>query len=325
MKFLLYIFIFCFAGLSAKEEPLPYLTSECDTLALVDGMVNAYNGKLVQIDQDIEIQGSDPLEMTRYYDGGHHFESEFGYGVGCTYPAMLRVLFTDDKIYASVEMRMGCEVLFELKKDKSKGKRYYSGTVSKEYYKTGYTNCCEALLRGEPSIYAMRIEVDGDTAIVHLGNGAKRHYAFYEHSYENGTYYLLQLEERSNGNRRHFSYFFDKGLFRLKRIWTANKDESLTLNWLDFDYNKIHVNVKGSNGQTAHYVTNVEKGKAKKGNAFSSYEVTFRQALLSEASRDNYPAVLYESIKRTHYTGTLFSFNKVTKPYGQGLEIEYNS
>jgi hypothetical protein len=42
-----------------------------DTLALIDGVINAYNGKLVQIDQDIKIQGSDPLEMTRFYDGGH--------------------------------------------------------------------------------------------------------------------------------------------------------------------------------------------------------------------------------------------------------------
>ena len=95
-------------------------------------------------------------------------------------------------MYASVEMRMGCEVLFELKKDKSKGKRYYEGTVSKDYFKTGYTNCCEALLRGEPSIYAMRIELNEDSAIVHLGNGSKRHYDYYKSDYSMGTYYLLQ-------------------------------------------------------------------------------------------------------------------------------------
>ena len=82
MKNLILIFLFCSATLSAKEPELPYLTSESDTLALIDGVVNAYNGRLVQIDQDIEIQGSDPLEMTRFYDGGHHFDSEFGYGVG---------------------------------------------------------------------------------------------------------------------------------------------------------------------------------------------------------------------------------------------------
>ena len=92
------------------------MTSECDTLALVEGVVNAYNGKLVQIDQDIEIQGQDPLEMTRYYDGGHHFDSEFGYGIGCSYPALLKFFWNGDKAYASIELRMGCEVLFRAQK-----------------------------------------------------------------------------------------------------------------------------------------------------------------------------------------------------------------
>jgi hypothetical protein len=69
MKKFLLIFIFLSAFLSAKEQEAPYLTSERDTLALVEGVVNAYNGKLVQIDQDIEIQGSDPLERTIFGSG----------------------------------------------------------------------------------------------------------------------------------------------------------------------------------------------------------------------------------------------------------------
>ncbi len=48
MKKFLLIFLFFCAFLSAKEEEPPYLTSESDTLALVEGVVNAYNGKLVQ-------------------------------------------------------------------------------------------------------------------------------------------------------------------------------------------------------------------------------------------------------------------------------------
>ncbi|MEI8365655.1 MAG: hypothetical protein WCF65_04470 [Parachlamydiaceae bacterium] len=44
---------------------------------------------MVQKDLDIQIQGSDPLELNRYYDGGHHFESEIGYGVGLSCPLLL--------------------------------------------------------------------------------------------------------------------------------------------------------------------------------------------------------------------------------------------
>ncbi len=62
------------------------------------------------------MQGSDPLEMTRYYDGGHPFEGEFGYGIGCSYPALLHFFQNGDKCYVSLELRMGAEVLCEVKK-----------------------------------------------------------------------------------------------------------------------------------------------------------------------------------------------------------------
>jgi hypothetical protein len=109
VRTLILLLLFCCSNLlSAKEVETPYITSERDTLALVDGVINAYNGKLVQIDQDIQIQSSDPLEMTRFYDGGHHFIAEFGYGVGCSYSALLHYFQTnEDKMYAAVELRMG--------------------------------------------------------------------------------------------------------------------------------------------------------------------------------------------------------------------------
>ena len=302
------------------------MTSERDTLALIEGVVNAYNGKLVQIDQDIEIQGSDPLEMTRYYDGGHHFDSEFGYGVGCSYPAILRFSWNGKKSLASLELRMGCEVLFEVKKDKNKRKEHLGGGgVSKDYFKSGYTNCCEALLHGEPSIYAMHMEAFTDQAIVTLGNGTKRYYDPYTTDLDGSLVYLLRLEERSNGNRRHFSYNNDKGPFQLKRIWTTNREGNLTLNWLDFDDQNLHMKVKGSNGQEAHYVKQVEKGKAKGGNVFSGYETKFTKVLLREASSDNYPATQYDVIKRARYSNTIFSVCKVRKVNGQFLEVEYDS
>jgi hypothetical protein len=175
MQILILLLLCCFNFLSAKEADSPYITSERDTLALVDGVINAYNGKLVQIDQDIEIQSSDPLEMTRFYDGGHHFIAEFGYGIGCSYPALLHYFQTnDDKMYAAVELRMGCEILFKLK---SNGKHHASGEVSKKHLESGYTNCCEALLHGEPSVYAMKLEMTREEAILDLGNGTKRYYS----------------------------------------------------------------------------------------------------------------------------------------------------
>ena len=88
-KYLFSILLFLSSLLSAEQSITPYLTSENDTLSLVEGIVNAYNGKLVQIDKDIEIQGAEPFELIRYYDGGHHFISQCGYGVGLSFPIVL--------------------------------------------------------------------------------------------------------------------------------------------------------------------------------------------------------------------------------------------
>ena len=66
----LFPFLFLSTILSAGDSITPYLTSENDTLSLVDGVVNSYNGKLVQVDKDLEVQGSEPIDLMRYYDGG---------------------------------------------------------------------------------------------------------------------------------------------------------------------------------------------------------------------------------------------------------------
>jgi hypothetical protein len=59
--------LFCwFTSISAEHTIVPYLTSENDTLSLIDETVDVFNGKLVQIDKDIEIQGSHPFELVRY-------------------------------------------------------------------------------------------------------------------------------------------------------------------------------------------------------------------------------------------------------------------
>ena len=134
----------------------------------------------------------------------------------------------------ALSLEWAAKFFFELKKDKSKGKKVFTGGVAKEYFKSGYTNCCEALLRGEPSIYAMHVEISPEKAVLDLGNGTKRHYKHYIDRFNEGSYYLLQLEELGNRNRRHFSYTYTNGVFRLKRIWTTNRDDSLTLNWLEF-------------------------------------------------------------------------------------------
>ncbi|HRD56268.1 MAG TPA: DUF6531 domain-containing protein [Parachlamydiaceae bacterium] len=137
-------------GLSGEQ--LPYFTSENDALSLVEGIVNVYNGKLVQKNSDVQILGSKPFEINRYYDSGHHFKSHLGYGVGLSTPLLLKFNKKGKKRNLTFEQRTGFAISCTVKKVfGKKEKSYYKGTVDKKFFKSGYTNCSEALLNGEPS------------------------------------------------------------------------------------------------------------------------------------------------------------------------------
>jgi hypothetical protein len=318
MQYLILLIIVFTACVSGEE--LPYLTSECDSLSLIEGIVNAYNGKIVQVDHDFTVPGSDPLHMTRTYDGGHHFDSEFGYGIGCSYPALIRTTVSDDKIYAYVEMRQGLEILCRLHKEKGK----YVGKLAKEYYKTGFTNCSDTLLNGESSLYALSMVIDNTKAIVTLGDGTKRHYSLIAGGSLKESYFRLNLEERNNGNRRHFAYTSPSFPFSLEKIWTTNKDESLVLNYLNYFYQNNFIYVLGSNKQTSSYCIHYEKGKVRRGNIFRGFSADNVRELLSVSTTNFYPEVYYEYSTNSKSLNTLFSLTKIHTKDGKFLEVKYD-
>jgi hypothetical protein len=234
-KILLTFFLFIFALVCAEEEITPYLSSECDSLSLVDGVVNTYNGKFVQIDRDIEIKGSDPLHLIRFYDGGHNYRGEYGYGVGFGYP--LELIFNPKKKKKNLSVdnhRMGAKIVCTVFKSKGKREEWYSGNVDPDFFELGYINNCQAQLSGEPSLCLMEVEGNQNYFDVYPGDGSRRHYQHYR-SKKTVNYYRLVLEERPNGNRRHYEYHSGNSL-HLKKIKTTNSSGSLTFNWISFSY-----------------------------------------------------------------------------------------
>ena len=238
-RLFLIFFVFISSITTAEEAITQYLTSENDSLSLVEGVVNAYNGKLVQIDKDIEIQGIDALEVTRYYDGGHHFVSDYGYGVGLSFPL---TLIYETNLHTKnlwVELRGGSQIPFTVNKSKKK----FWGKIDSDFLKTDYTNCCEGLLRGETDISAMSVYGNKDTLIVDQGNGLKRHYQYFKKT-SNKRHYRLTKEERQNGNFRYFDYTKDNSStpkricstlykFREKRVCEINARTAASLLILD--------------------------------------------------------------------------------------------
>lgn len=325
----MYKIIFCllvsiYSIASATDLSItPYLTSECNSLALVDDLVNTCNGKLVQIDQDIYIDGTHPLSIMRYYDGGHHYESSFGYGFGLSIPVLLHFFPYIDKSNVSVEQRMGCKISFSAMESVGKKKdKHLVGGVETDFLKSGYTNCCEGLMRGEPSVYASKVDCSDDHAILTLGDGTKRHYEYIGKGENNLILFHLVLEEMANGNRRHYSYSSQSPAW-VKRIWTTNREDNLTFNWINISYSQVEgqAKIKASNGQYICYQEALMKGHAKQNNK----EYKYKNWILEKVSGSHIPTSEYNVLTRAHYENSIFSLQNVRKPDGRYLEVEYDN
>lgn len=325
--FSLFFLILCFFSRAFANAPIiPYLTSENDILSLGDETVDAYNGKFVQLDTDIEIQGTHPLEINRYYDGGHHFDGDVGYGVGFSFPIFLKFTETE-KQNVFVEQRSGFEIVCTViadKRDKNDKKKnlYYRGKVDPDFFKHGYTNSAEALLRGEPSLMAMQVEGDINQFIVTLGDGTKRYYSSFTHPAPQ-VFYRLTREDFPDGCHRHYSYM-EKDTLNLKQVWTTNPADTLAFNAVNFSHHDTYVRVDASNGQQVFYHTHVKKGEAKNHSLLSYSSVKFYKELLEKVVGKHLPTCEYEALSRSHYTCTLFSTKKVSLPDGRFIRVSYD-
>lgn len=315
-------FLFLASPLLKASSIESFLTSENDSLAIIADFVNAYNGKVVQVQKEVCVQGSDPLELIRYYDGGHHFTSDLGYGVGSNYPILLKSNpYYWKKLY--LEQRKGTGFIYQtVKKDKST----FQATIDPEIFSKGYTNCSYAALSGEPSILSTKADGDKKKFTVDLGDGTRRIYENFWKDNNDTYYYHLILEERPNGNKRHFEYI-PKYPLNLKRIWTTNNDGSQTLNWLSFSYvlDEELTTVTASNGQVCRYHLEKRKGKAKwKAQNGTNYEGTFKTAVLSHVRAPYLPETSYDVTTHGHCMQTLFSLKELKRPGGQTTRVEYD-
>lgn len=107
--------------------------------------------------------------MTRYYDGGHHFVSDYGYGIGLAFPLTLIYETNLQTKNMWVELRGGSQIPFNVIESRNN----IFGKIDSEFLSTHYTNCCEGLLRGETDISAICVYGDKNRLIVDLGNRLK--------------------------------------------------------------------------------------------------------------------------------------------------------
>jgi len=301
----IFLFLILFSSLQSEEELInTFLTSENDNLSLVEGVVNAQNGKLVQFDKDIKIESSDPLELIRYYDGGHDYDGMCGYGIGFSFPTNLKFYEDASGLHLNADQREGSSLPFTITK---KQKNYYEGKVKQFYLENGYTNYCEGLLRGEKDLSAMTVKGSSSSSkgsfIVELGNGVKRHYTGADSNY------LLRLEERANGNIRFFQYDDKKNPKFLTRVRTTNKNQTLTLNWMNFEYGKKELKVSASNGEEVCYQLDKKSGI---------------RLFKGITGKHIYP-VQYDSHVKKEYKNSQVVIPKIRRPDGRLLTFDHDS
>lgn len=318
----IFLFLILFSTLQSEEELInTFLTSENDNLSLVGGVVNAQNGKLVQFDNDIKIEGSDALDLLRYYDGGHNYKGICGYGFGFAFPICLEFGEKPGGLFLNAEQRQGSFIPFTVV-EKKKG--YYERVVKPFYLENGYTNCCEGLLRGEKNLCSMTMRGSSQSSngsfVIELGNGVKRHY-----SRGDGTY-LLRIEERANGNLRFYQYDNKKYPESPTRIWTTNKNQSLMLNWMNFEYGKKELKVSGSNGEEVCYHIEKKKGYIEVDTDSGGTKTTsYRVNLLKKISGKHISPKQYNSHAKRKLKNTIFVIPQIKGADGRFLAVGYDS
>lgn len=157
-----------------------------------------------------------------------------------------------------------------------------------------------------------------------MGDGTTRYYTSFHNQFPD-LFYRLVLEILPNGNQRHFSYVENKS-FLLKRVWTTDPSNSLTLNWLNFSFkNKnLDIYIDASNGQSVHYHLKIEKGTTSSGRLLHYTSQQMYQWLLEKVTGKHLPTFEYEVISRSHFISTLFSRKKLTRPNGRFLKVDYD-
>ena len=327
-----------------KEAQEYRLTAESEPLLTVANCVNVMSGDFFYVDNDLVVDRADPIAFSRFYDSGMNFMNiansgaDFGNCVGVSYPLELTFTTTKKRLSKakggklSLDQRQWLEIPFEGKKAK-KGKAIHAA-INEKIFEKGYTNCTEAMLRGEPSLVHTSMKLVGDYDkpktcqwVVSFNDGTKRYYRFYDKHdntragavgdvFVSRDYKFHLVEEKLPNGLRRFFYYNPK--HRLEKIVTKNRDESLELNHIDITRENRQYSVHGSNGLNASYTLSWKEGEVKKDKL-----ETF---VLSKVGGDHLPDITYEVIgdENLKYPQQLFKLKNISWANKNYLQIEYD-
>lgn len=264
--------VFLSLFLSAKLIAATTATTENEPGALVNG-VNVITGDLYLVEEDLAVQGAEPIRLKRHYISGK------GQGYWNMFSYQRAFIDFSSKVIEVVE-EGGARLYYRWKEKVHKNKKrhtFYSMDLGEENSK-GLTNRARGKPSGKTNLKNQNIEMSEDfyTFSVLCPDGTKRFYERYYDSRKNFAvdefmdwnvsglpscdgFYLLVKEELPNG--RQIIYEWPKDKKDTWQIKTCDASQKTTYAWVRFyphngEGNKSHgdYGVETSDGRHLEYL-----------------------------------------------------------------------
>ncbi len=246
--------------------------TENEPSALVEGIVSAVTGDLYALEDDIIIQGAEPLKLKRHYlslKGGGHW-AFFDHLAAADQPPLSFLLVNEPN---GTTLKYHYKILEEGKHKKHKKRRFIFRPLNLEQDAQGLTNTAKGKISAKTNLKNQSIQMDEDAQQFALicPDGTKRVYkavpnqkpfsngpiqVYYEYNYR------LHSEELPNGNK----ILYEWGKRRLHSIRTTDPSGQKTYARASFRYSggveekhghsyftHMDFDIDTSDGRTLHY------------------------------------------------------------------------
>jgi len=323
MRRLAILLIFLVSPLFAEDNRF---TPECAAQTLVDldgeptavvnGLVNAITGDLVETQVDAIIPGADPLILQRLYLSSDMGTNPFGVAWSLNHFAELQVQIDKDArggqyLYAFLK-GAGAKILFESLHIFKDNDQTADLKIDTRLLSKGVTNTCSGIIRAATNLknHSMRINVKQSQIPLVTGSGAVHTFDLFD---ANQIKFHKTSESKPNGNRLLYEYGKKFEPRRVKSINRAGVETgSFSISYpTDKEFKKNpFINVNTSDGRTITYRYEILKNKK-----------DAKHAYLSEVIRPDAPTEKY-----TYERGDNEGFQQIIRkelPKGRFLEIDY--
>ncbi len=262
MRLFFLFFLFCSQLVAHEEVSLAAVTAG-EPSSFVAGSVSAITGAFFVADEDIQIQGLEPINFKRYYIshanqhpcGGWNFFNHIylfatsqgtlfqTFNLRVTEPSGTQLHYyrpllpqKEQKEWLKTREKYLEKLVESQKKKKAPPQLPPSFLLELEQtsYLAGLTNCSMGEMSARFNVQNQKVSVwyDLQQVVIYAPDGGERYYS-YKHRTDGEMVYYIYLEKLSNGNLVHYEYDTHR---RLNQIRTTNATGNKIYAWAKICY-----------------------------------------------------------------------------------------